>query len=41
MCHAICRCDSEVPGVGRCDRDRYNGTEAQLRAFWAAGGVDV
>jgi len=31
----------EVPGVGRCDRDRYNGTEAQLRAWWAAGGVVV
>jgi len=25
----------EVPGVGRCDRDRFNGTEAQLRALWS------
>jgi lysozyme len=27
-----------VAGVGRCDRDRFNGTEAELRAFWSAGG---
>lgn len=25
-----------VPGVGRCDRDRFNGTEAGLRALWTA-----
>lgn len=24
----------EVAGVGRCDRDQFNGTEAQLRALW-------
>ena len=24
-----------VPGIGRCDRDRFNGTEAQLRAHWS------
>jgi GH25 family lysozyme M1 (1,4-beta-N-acetylmuramidase) len=23
-----------VTGIGRCDRDRFNGTKAQLRAFW-------
>ncbi len=26
----------EVPGIGRCDRDKYFGTEAQLRAFWSS-----
>ena len=25
-----------VPGVGRCDRDRFNGSEAGLRTFWSA-----
>jgi lysozyme len=25
----------EVEGIGRCDRDRFNGTEEDLRAFWA------
>jgi lysozyme len=24
----------EVAGVGRCDRDKFNGTEAQLRKLW-------
>jgi len=24
----------EVDGVGRCDRDRFNGTAGQLRTFW-------
>lgn len=24
-----------VDGIGRCDRDRFNGSEEQLRAFWA------
>ena len=24
-----------VPGIGRCDRDRFNGTEAQLRTRWS------
>jgi lysozyme len=24
----------EVNGVGRCDRDKFNGTEAQLRKLW-------
>jgi lysozyme len=28
-----------VDGVGRCDRDRFNGTEADLRAFWAASST--
>jgi lysozyme len=23
-----------VTGVGRCDRDKFNGTEAELQAFW-------
>lgn len=23
-----------VPGLGRCDRDKFNGTEAQLRKLW-------
>jgi lysozyme len=25
-----------VPGIGRCDRDRFNGGEAQLRKLWRA-----
>ena len=25
-----------VPGIGRCDRDRFNGSEAGLRTFWSA-----
>lgn len=24
----------DVPGVGRCDRDTFNGTQAQLQSFW-------
>jgi lysozyme len=24
----------EVPGIGACDRDLFNGSEAQLRAWW-------
>ena len=24
----------EVDGVGRCDRDRFNGTAEQIRSFW-------
>jgi lysozyme len=28
-----------VAGVGRCDRDRFNGSDADLRAFWASGGA--
>jgi lysozyme len=24
----------EVDGIGKCDRDRFNGTEAQLHALW-------
>ena len=28
-----------VPGVGRCDRDQFNGTEAELRALWAPAGI--
>lgn len=27
----------EVPGIGFCDRDRFNGTEDELRAFWSNG----
>lgn len=26
----------DVPGIGRCDRDQFNGTAAQLQAFWQA-----
>jgi lysozyme len=26
-----------VPGVGRCDRDKFNGGEAQLRKLWKSG----
>ncbi len=26
----------DVDGVGRCDRDRFNGTESELRGFWKA-----
>ncbi len=26
----------KVDGIGRCDRDKFNGTEAQLRELWAA-----
>jgi lysozyme len=24
----------EVPGIGKCDRDKYNGSEAALRKLW-------
>jgi|CXWL01.1.fsa_nt_gi lysozyme len=24
----------QVPGIGRCDRNKFNGTEAELRALW-------
>jgi lysozyme len=24
----------QVPGIGRCDRDRFNGTDSELRSFW-------
>ena len=24
----------QVPGIGRCDRDRFNGTESELKSFW-------
>lgn len=24
----------QVPGIGRCDRDKFNGDEASLRQFW-------
>jgi lysozyme len=30
-----------VPGIGSCDRDRFNGTADELAAFWAAHGVGV
>jgi GH25 family lysozyme M1 (1,4-beta-N-acetylmuramidase) len=26
----------EVPGIGRCDRDKFNGSSEALKAFWAA-----
>jgi lysozyme len=28
-----------VEGIGRCDRDQFNGTEAELAAFWNANGL--
>lgn len=28
-----------VDGIGRCDRDQFNGSEDELRAFWAAKGL--
>lgn len=28
-----------VPGVGRCDRDQFNGEEEGLRRLWGAGGA--
>ena len=31
---AMGRPPHEVPGIGRCDRDMFNGTEADLRSFW-------
>lgn len=27
-----------VPGIGFCDRDQFNGTEAELKTLWANGG---
>ncbi|TXH34187.1 MAG: muramidase [Rhodospirillaceae bacterium] len=27
----------EIKGIGRCDRDLFNGTPEQLRAFWGNG----
>jgi lysozyme len=30
----------EVAGVGRCDRDMFNGDEAQLQALWGAHSGD-
>ncbi len=27
-----------VAGIGRCDRDRFNGTAADLNKFWPSGG---
>jgi lysozyme len=29
----------EVAGIGHCDRDKFNGSEAALRAFWASGSA--
>jgi lysozyme len=26
-----------VPGLGRCDRDRFNGSEQELADFWQSG----
>jgi len=28
-----------VPGIGHCDRSRFDGDEAALRAFWASASV--
>jgi lysozyme len=28
-----------VPGVGRCDRDKFNGTEEQLRILWTGANA--
>ncbi len=28
-----------VDGIGRCDRNQFNGTSDELRAFWLAGGA--
>ena len=28
----------DLPGVGRCDRDKFNGDEAQLRKLWGVAG---
>ena len=28
----------KVNGIGRCDRDKFNGSEAQLRMLWGVGG---
>ena len=29
----------EVPGIGRCDRDQFNGTAAELQAFWSREAI--
>ncbi|WP_082539920.1 MULTISPECIES: glycoside hydrolase family 25 protein [unclassified Caulobacter] len=29
----------EVAGIGRCDRDKFNGDAAVLKTFWKKGGV--
>ncbi|TRW95146.1 glycoside hydrolase family 25 protein [Candidatus Methylobacter oryzae] len=29
----------QVPGIGRCDRDYFNGSAEALRKFWTAGGA--
>lgn len=29
-----------VPGIGNCDRDKFNGTEDQLRALWLGTPAD-
>lgn len=31
----------EVPGIGACDRDAFDGDEAALREFWNRGAVSV
>lgn len=28
-----------VDGIGRCDRDQFNGTEAELQAFWCQNAI--
>ncbi|XP_017489432.1 PREDICTED: probable autolytic lysozyme [Rhagoletis zephyria] len=29
----------EVKGIGKCDRDKFNGTLKELKKFWLSGGV--
>lgn len=29
----------EVPGIGRCDRDKFNGDLAALKTLWGGGGL--
>jgi hypothetical protein len=29
----------EVAGIGRCDRDKFNGSEAGLRKLWGAAAI--
>lgn len=31
----------EVPGIGRCDRDKFSGTSDELAAFWQALGASI
>src|SRR5947207_14291695 len=29
----------QVPGIGRCDREKFNGDEATLRQLWSGGSL--